>query len=365
MKKLKIALIILIIIAITSLGILVNLNNTEVKAIRSEKQLLKIMEKGNLDSEFIENLKELATSKAEDLYDFYYYSGYNRKNTYYGDKNSGIVYEATDVMSAKSSVNYILDTVTTAESSASSSVSKSKSIKDYSTTNIQVENVDEADINKTDGDYIYSISDYQVIITDVRNPEDIKIASKINTNTKLIPEDLMLYNNKLVVIYEKVASSRYGKSETVVKTYNIGSKESPKELKSFKLNQTYYTSRCIANKLYVIASGELTYDTDSEKDKVDRSYEEDGEKKQIPLRNIKYLQDAPSSILTVITTEDLDNPEDEIKISPFLMDVSNAYVSEKSIYLLNQEYESTEVSKNEPLKKLFSLGRSICIQRRI
>lgn len=54
----------------------------------------------------------------------------------------------------------LTDTTTT----SSESSNKSSSSKEYSTTNIQVENVDEADITKTDGDYIYSISDSNVLL---------------------------------------------------------------------------------------------------------------------------------------------------------------------------------------------------------
>ena len=75
--------------------------------------------------------------------------------------------------------------------------------KEYSKTNIQVENVDEADITKTDGDYIYSLSGNDVIITDVKEPEQMKVVAKIaEKNSNIIPEDLMLYKNKLVIIYE-------------------------------------------------------------------------------------------------------------------------------------------------------------------
>ena len=45
------------------------------------------------------------------------------------------------------------------------SINKGTTTSDYSTTNIQVENVDEADIVKTDGEYVYSISDDTVYIT--------------------------------------------------------------------------------------------------------------------------------------------------------------------------------------------------------
>ena len=51
--------------------------------------------------------------------------------------------------------------------------------REHSTTNIQVEGVDEADIVKTDGNYIYYISNNRVVVVDVRNPENLKIASEI------------------------------------------------------------------------------------------------------------------------------------------------------------------------------------------
>ena len=80
--------------------------------------------------------------------------------------------------------------------------SANESTKEYSTTNIQVENVDEADITKTDGDYIYSLSKNDVIITDVKQPEQMKIVARISeSNSNKIPEDLILYQNKLIIIY--------------------------------------------------------------------------------------------------------------------------------------------------------------------
>lgn len=59
-------------------------------------------------------------------------------------------------------------------SSTQESGTSTSNNKEYSTTNIQVENVDEADITKTDGDYIYSLSENKVIITDVRDEAQIK-----------------------------------------------------------------------------------------------------------------------------------------------------------------------------------------------
>ena len=163
--------------------------------------------------------------------------------------------------------------------------------KDYSTTNIQVENVDEADVTKTDGDYIYSLSEDNVVITDVRDTSQIKIASKIDTsNSNIIPEDLMLYENKLIVISKKFKSSisyyDYN-TKTVVYIYDITNKENPKEIKNYELEQPYYTSRCINGKLYVISSGSLK----EEDDKIVTYYVEDGIEIDPGFSNIKRIKD--------------------------------------------------------------------------
>ena len=213
----------------------------------------------------------------------------------------------------------------------------SKNTKDYSKTNIQVENVDEADITKTDGDYIYSISETDVIITNVKDPSNIKIDAKITSTIEEIPEDLMLYNNKLAVIYTNYNSRGYtynNNSNTIVRIYDIDDRTRPREMKNFELHETYYTSRCINNELYIISSGKLR----EENKKIDRKYNEDREEKEIPLKNIKYLKNVETKNQTLIAAVDLNDLEKEIDLSSFLVDVSNAYVSENNIYLLDQGY---------------------------
>jgi inhibitor of cysteine peptidase len=53
---------------------------------------------------------------------------------------------------------------------------------DYSKTNIQVEGVDEADIVKTDGEYIYIVSGGNVTIVKAYPPEEARVLSKISLN---------------------------------------------------------------------------------------------------------------------------------------------------------------------------------------
>lgn len=48
---------------------------------------------------------------------------------------------------------------------------------DYSKTNLQIEGVDEADIIKTDGEYLYLIANNRLYIVDVRDPANMKVLS--------------------------------------------------------------------------------------------------------------------------------------------------------------------------------------------
>ena len=328
-KNWKILIFIMILaLIISTVMCLFNTTKTELKTIKSEKQLEKIY-KGESDEGINKTLALILGMPFSPLYNLFNGYGYNE----YG-----------------SSIDLITDQIGSSSSLPKNAISSSEekivsSAKDYSTTNIQVENVDEADITKTDGDYIYSISEDNVVITNVTNPKEIKIASKISISDNVIPEDLLLYGNKLVVIATEssnTSSSLYyyysdysSKDNTVVKVYDITDRNNPKVLKTYKLYEPYYTSRCINNKLYVISSGNLR----KEDKKIVTYYTEDYDQKEIELKNIKYFNDIKTNKQTLISMLDLDNTEKEVNVNSYLMDISNAYVSENNIYLLDQEYE--------------------------
>jgi len=333
-KKIKIAIIsILIIIFCIINSLLFSDNNTELKTIKSDKQLSKIYDGDS------STVKEIFANIVTMPFSFLVNGLYG-----YGDTINSATMSDSSINSFSSGIS---SSSITADNATSSS-------KDYSTTNIQVENVDEADITKTDGDYIYSISDNNVIITNVLNPEDIKIEATIKSRDGSVPEDLILYKNELVVISTKSnnsnSSSYYSYSynnNTVVKIYNITTKSSPILVKSYELYEPYYTSRCINNELYVIASGNLR----EEDDKVVRAYKEDNNEQKIALENIKYLKDVKTKKQTIISVVDLDNVSANIDVSSYLIDISNAYVSENSIYLLDQKYDYD--NDVPPIGKLF------------
>ena len=312
--------ILLIAIIIAVITIVCNKDDTELKTVKSKQELLKIYEGDNSD------LQELLARIFCMPFSMFYHN-----------------YDVIEKVDNTWSIG--IDSVGSTESSSSSS-----NTKDYSTTNIQVENVDEADIVKTDGDYIYSISEDNVIITDAKDPKQPKVVATIQSEDDDIPEDIILYKDKLVVISTKGnQTQRYyynNRMNTVVKIYNITSREKPVLTKSYEMYEPYYTSRCIDNVLYVISSGNLR----KEDDKIVVGYNEDNMEKEMSIDKIKYLKDVKTTKQTLISTVDLNNETADIKLDSYLMNISNAYVSENAIYLLNQKYNN---DSEIPIKLLF------------
>ena len=335
-KKLKIFISIIVIILLCIMSFLIFSNNDEeIKTVKSDNQLSKIYNGYTITA------KDTFINIITMPFSFF-------TNNFFSYK---VIEESTLDISAESSTN---NGLSSSIKNATSSNELSSS-KDHSTTNIQVENVDEADITKTDGNYIYSISDSNVIITDVENPQEIKIAATIKLSDSSIPEDLILYKNELVVISSKSTTTsnsyyRYNhKNNTVVRIYDITTKTNPTLIKSYELYEPYYTSRCINNVLYVISSGNLR----KEDDIVIRNYKEDNIEKQIAFDNIKYLKDIQTKKQTLISVVNLDNAIEDINVSSYIIDISNAYVSENNIYLLNQKYNYN--TDTPPISELFGL----------
>lgn len=229
------------------------------------------------------------------------------------------------------------------------SINKGTTTSDYSTTNIQVENVDEADIVKTDGEYVYSISDDTVYITYAKNPTEMNIVAKIEEPlSNVYPEDLILQNNKLIIISGNTIN-------TVVKIYDLADIENPDKIKEFELNKEYYTSRYINGNLYVISSGRVTSEGNLE-------YVEDGAIVNPDKPNAYKINDLNTRIQTVIASYNLNAPENKIKVQSYLMDIENAYISEKNMYLIDNGYSGSrdvEFSDIFGLKGLLGISDAI------
>ena len=117
--------------------------------------------------------------------------------------------ESIDIGMAESATDIKGDMTIT--QSANKVENSEKEESDYSNTNAQVEGVDEADIVKTDGNYIYYVTNDKVIIVNAQDEKNLKIVSEIQYNdNNFNPRELFIEENKLIVIgnlYENYSKS--------------------------------------------------------------------------------------------------------------------------------------------------------------
>jgi inhibitor of cysteine peptidase len=144
--------------------------------------------------------------------------------------------------------------------------------KDYSTTNIQVAGVDEADKVKTDGNYIYMIGNNTVYILDA-NPQNAKVLYKIPyENTYLSGIYLNENTNKLVVLGNQYVPYVYpngrelqpgfstdlypywNSGTTFVHIYDVTDKSQPVLARNFTMTGNYVNSRMIEGYVYSIVN---------------------------------------------------------------------------------------------------------------
>ena len=94
----------------------------------------------------------------------------------------------------------MIDGINTAVPSIDESGEKSdgQSI-DYSQTNVQVEGVDEPDVIKTDGTYLYIVSNNEVIIVYAYPTDDAEIIARISFDDNLTVQNLFIYIDLIIV----------------------------------------------------------------------------------------------------------------------------------------------------------------------
>ena len=218
---------------------------------------------------------------------------------------------------------------------------KSISATDYSTTNIQVEGVDEADFIKNDGKYIYMIVQDQLLIIDAYPAEEAKIISDINLDGD--PQELFVNGDKLVVFttdYSPVYTfAEYDfmprpihKQKTRALVYDISDKEDPELEYDFDLKGYYQTSRMIGDDVYLIVQDNVYYYNRV----IDMPVVM--ESSRMLVKPDVYYFDNPETNYNFNTVMSFNINNGEVDAKTFMMGYSNTiYVSEDNIYITYQK----------------------------
>ena len=209
-----------------------------------------------------------------------------------------------------------------ADASESGSQKSGASAEDYSETNIQVEDVDEADIVKNDGKYIYIVSGKKVVIVNAFPAESMEILSNITLED--YPIDIFLNGDKLVVF----SNSYSGSQKTNALVYDITNRENPELESEFEIGGNYLSSRMIGDYVYLI-SNQYTYFDDI----ILPMLAVDGVTKEIPATDIAYFPQ-PDTSYTFTNILAFNVKSGEYETQTYLTGASyTVYVSENNIYL--------------------------------
>jgi len=205
---------------------------------------------------------------------------------------------------------------------------ESTDANDYSRTNIQVEGVDEADIVKTDGEYIYVISGKQVVIVKAYPAEEATVLSKIALNGTL--NQIFINKERLIVFYEN--SHSHDEIETSINIYDVSHKQNPQLKREIAVDGSYFSSRMIGDYVYVITrKGAWLVDGVVNLPKICSN----GETKVVPATDIYYSGVTDygyiyTTIVAINVQEDDQAPNDETILTGW---ATNIYVSLENIYL--------------------------------
>ena len=220
---------------------------------------------------------------------------------------------------------------------------------DYSTTNIQVQGVDEADIVKNDGKYIYYTSGNKLYIVNAYPAETMDVLSEIEFESYV--SEIFINEDKLIVFGNEYGKSGdvnrgiavsseiacygggcYGNSNSVVKIYDISDKKNPELEDTIGADGNYIDSRMIGDYVYAINTKYVNVRSPEPP-----IYEVSGVKEKVIASDVYYMP-YPSNnyIFTSVMAIDLDNNDFESKV--FLTDSARTlYVSQDNIYLTHMK----------------------------
>ncbi len=260
--------------------------------------------------------------------------------------------------------NVALPTMATGEVQKSASDSGA-SATDFSSTNIQVEGVDEADIIKNDGKYIYAIAGGKLFIINAFPASDANIIATIDVNDVTPNEmfissdskELLLFSNKGYSYgggyYSKMMIRTgyypsYGGSGTNVQLFDISDKENPIMVKEIEFEGSYLTSRLVGDNAYfVINSNPRVYYTEA------RNSNGTDENSMIPLMKIDGAEEqiaSPTEIgimprvrpQSFVTIASINLKSEELTKETAVGSSQNLFASTSNIYLADNIWEYTQ-----------------------
>ena len=246
----------------------------------------------------------------------------------------------------------------------------------HGTTNTQEKDVDEGDIIKTDGRYLYIVNtgtNAPVSIVDCADG-GMKKVSDVSLGEDKSITDIYIYNNKLVIIgrshiqEEKVRADVAGGTaeiytddcvvsfgDTFVNIYDITDKSAPVKVTEFVQNGNLKSSRMIGSKLYTVSTYYVNVYNENYRDDCIPEIAFNGACEKVPAEGISIVEDTKSTTYAVITTLDVEKDK-EPQCEAVLGACNQLYASSKGMFFSetdwdNKTQETTKIYRFEYTEK--------------
>ncbi len=216
---------------------------------------------------------------------------------------------------------------------------------DYSKTNIQVEGVDEADIVKSDGEYLYLASGSKVLILKAYPADDAQIVAEIILKGTIsgifVNEDRLIVFESAYqdIVYNRMPITIYPSQTMVqIKVYDITDRSNPILVRTVSSDGWYFTSRMIGDYVYVIVDspayireGEITLPI----------IIKEGGAERVEATDVYYMNVTDYSYgFTTVFAINIKDESVEPTHETFLLGASSAmYASVNNIYLAIPSYD--------------------------
>ncbi len=193
---------------------------------------------------------------------------------------------------------------------------------DFSSTNVQVEGIDEADVVKTDGRYLYVLNQSGVHVVSVEDGEMVK--------TGLIScsvEDFFIYENYVIAVEKR----------TKILIFDTQNKENPTLVRSVEHNGRVISTRLKDGVLYYVT--ELYVSSNTKETVLPQINVDDSGFKEQDVRDIYYFEGLPNKVFLTLAKIDLQTLEQECK--SYLGAGKDLYMSENNLYVYSEDRLAT------------------------
>lgn len=230
----------------------------------------------------------------------------------------------------------------------------------HSETNVQVEGVDEADIVKNDGEYIYYIVGSTIRIVEAYPPESMKVVSTIDLSEENIyPTEIYVMEDTLVIIgtqssyqyfddftKKKVDPALYYTGGTTkVLLYDVADRNDPELMRELGFEGEYTSSRRVNETVYLVAKQEnytwpwFTNEEWKEEDLVPLYTNNGTLDKLADCADVLYMPDAIDTANYLIVSAIPLNTSFDVSSQVVLGSSSDVFSSPKNLYVAQTKYD--------------------------